>query len=194
MKKSDFQNLIKKEIRRVIVEGYLEQNNLDIPEFKKLSSADQKTLEKLVKKHDSILDKDDAAFEKTSDFVSDDSFSSLDGYKEYYGLVKKHTRGDLSKVAAAILSILNKVNESAGTRNNKVTEGRDSLAAYYNQAGRIGAGEYNLRNVLEEIDDLLRSIPDKTTRYELFTVISDAIDMVYELGMEEGSNQEKGNF
>lgn len=79
-----------------------------------------------------------------------------------------------------------KIQESKKT----VREAMDSLTSYYTQAGKIGSGEYNLRNVLEEIDDILMGL-DKTTRYELTSAISDAIDMAYDMGMDEGIEQSK---
>jgi hypothetical protein len=109
MKKSELKKLLREEIRKVLREGYLEQNNLAIPEFKKLAPADYKTLETLIKKHDSILDKDENAFEMTSDFVGPDSFSNLEGYKEYYEQVADEMSGELAKVATVILGILNKI-------------------------------------------------------------------------------------
>ena len=69
-----------------------------------------------------------------------------------------------------------------------VREYMNSLASRYTQAGGIGDGEYNLRNALEEIDDILINLDD-TVKDELMASISDAIDMAYELGVNEGIEQ-----
>lgn len=109
---------------------------------------------------------------------------SSNAYDEQY----QNTSSEFEKDVDTIQKILR--TEFIQGQKKPVREAMDSLASYYNQAGKIGAGEYNLRNVLEEIDDILMGL-DKTTRYELTTVISDAIDMAYEMGMDEGIEQSK---
>lgn len=90
-------------------------------------------------------------------------------------------------------SLLKEATASKQEPKKPVKEIVNSLAAYYNQAGMIGQGSYNLRNVLEEIDDILIEL-NADTRAELVDAISNAIDMAYEAGMQEAEDQANDKF
>ena len=111
MKISEFKKLIREEVRKVLREDYLKQNNIFIDEFTKLSATDYKNLTTLIQQFDKMQEADESLFEFTSDYVDLESFSDIVGYELFYSTIAKKGKAKFPKaatVAAAITAILQK--------------------------------------------------------------------------------------
>ena len=111
MKISEFKKLIREEVRKVLREDYLKQNNIFIDEFTKLSATDYKNLTTLIQQFDKMQEADESLFEFTSDYVDSESFSDIVGYELFYSTIAKKGKAKFPKaatVAAAITAILQK--------------------------------------------------------------------------------------
>ena len=111
MKKIQLKNLIREEIRRVLREDYLKQNNLYISEFGKLSPNDYKMLSALIEKFDEMQETNDALFDFTGDIIDPESFEDIAGYELFYSTVANKGKGKFpkaAKLASEITAILQK--------------------------------------------------------------------------------------
>ena len=111
MKHIELKNLIREEIRRVLREDYLKQNNLYIDEFGELSPADYKMLNSLIEKFDEMQDANDALFDFTGDIIDPQSFDDIAGYELFYSTVAKEGKRKFPKaadLASKITAILQK--------------------------------------------------------------------------------------
>jgi len=189
--------MIREELAKIKTENSKNIQEVDAPIFKRLNGLEYreinvsggpetaKALEKLASKRGP---KYAAGVYQGAVKGSYDTKYASAAYDEQFG----NTTREYEAAVEELINIMDQERKSgADIKETKkpVHEYMDSLASYYTQAGKIGSGEYNLRNALEEIDDILNTLENPELKDSLMNAISDAIDMAYEMGVDEGIEQ-----